>query len=71
MRRFAAFGVCVLAVSSLLAGCAVGSATAGYAASAGSADDLKSDSRARIVEEAVSKSNAYTDAKIAEMRSGR
>lgn len=67
MRNFIiAVGCCLLVVA--LSGCAVGSATAGYSASAGSADDLKTAARSRIVDDAVSSAKAYTDAEIAKLR---
>jgi len=38
-----------------LSGCAVGSASAAYAVRAGTADDLKSDARQSIINEAVAR----------------
>ncbi len=58
--------VCVALVA--LSGCAAGSATAGYSLSAGSADDLKASTRARIVEEAEARARAYTDERVAALR---
>ena len=67
----------------LLASCAAGSATAGYSVRSGSADELNSASRQRIVEEAVQRAqnqhvntsnvavkqaNDYTDAQIEKLR---
>lgn len=56
--------VCIIGISAL-SGCAAGSATAGYSMRAGSADDVSSQVRQRIVDEAVDKSfskcKAYID----------
>lgn len=54
-----------------LSGCAVGSATAGYSVSAGSADELKATARSKIIEEAVAQSKAYTDAEMLKLRTAR
>jgi hypothetical protein len=51
-----------------LGGCAAGSATAGYSAVAGKADELGSEERARIINEAVARSDAHTNAEIARLR---
>ena len=55
-------------VGASLSGCALGSATAGYSSSAGTADDLKSPARGKIVDDSVAQSKAYTDAEIAKLR---
>lgn len=60
--------VLLIVTGAAIPGCAVGSATAGYSASAGTADDLKTNARSRIVDDAVGQSKAYTDAEIAKLR---
>lgn len=57
-----------VALALCLGGCAAGSATAGYSVRAGSADELDSKARERIVEDSVARSNAHTDAEIARLR---
>lgn len=58
----------LVVIAMCLCGCAAGSATAGYSARAASADDLGSSARQRVVDEAVERSRAYTDQRIAELR---
>ena len=62
-------GVAMLSLN--LTGCAAGSATAGYSLSAGSADELKSTARDKIIEDAVEQAKAYTDAEIAKLKTTR
>lgn len=54
--------------TALLGGCAAGSATAGYAAKASTADDIGGEARQRIVNDATAQSKSYTDAEIAKLR---
>lgn len=54
----------LLILAPLLIGCAAGSATAGYSVKAGTADDLKSETRSAIVNEAFEKCKIYVDAKM-------
>ncbi len=52
----------------LLSGCAVGSATAAYSVRAGTADDLNSEARTKLVDESLNRSKSYTDEQIAKLR---
>lgn len=45
--------IAIALLSIILQGCAAGSATAGYAMRAGTADELKAEARASIINEAV------------------
>lgn len=45
-------------------GCAAGAATAGYSMKAGTCDDLKSETRSKIVDEAFQRCKDYVDTKI-------
>ena len=58
----------LIALIPFLYGCAAGSATAGYSMKAGTAEDLTSEARKAIIDEAVErafeKSKTYIDAKL-------
>jgi len=55
-QTFSLFLATILLTSCVcMSGCAVGSATSAYAVRAGTADDLKSEARQSIINEAVSR----------------
>ncbi|MDI9404721.1 MAG: hypothetical protein QM516_12680 [Limnohabitans sp.] len=58
MIRQVLLGSAIVFVAASFCGCAAGSATAGYSIAASTADDLKSEARTRIIQEAVSQSKA-------------
>ena len=69
MMKKILFVMSLSVVTVLLNGCAAGSATAGYAATASTADGLSSEGMESVLDRTKTQTDAYTDSKVFKLKS--